>query len=132
MRFVVDASTLIAVVVNEPEKSRLVEITKGVDLLAPASIPWEIGNAFSAMLKRKRIMPEQAVDAVKAYQKIPVRYVEVELDESLKIAAKHKMYAYDAYLLRCAKKYKIKLLTLDKRLREIAREMNIEVVEVEA
>jgi len=37
MRFVVDASILIAVVVNEPEKSRLVEITKGVDLLAPAS-----------------------------------------------------------------------------------------------
>jgi predicted nucleic acid-binding protein len=131
MKFVVDAPVLIAVIVNEPEKARLVEITQGADLLAPASIPWEIGNAFSAMIKRNRITLEQAIEAIRIYNRIPVRYVEVELEGALKIAAKHKMYAYDAYLLRCAMKYKTKLLTLDKRLRDIAREMKIEIVEVD-
>jgi predicted nucleic acid-binding protein len=130
MKFVVDASVLMAVIANEPEKEQLVEITKGADLIAPASIPWEIGNAFSAMLKRNRVTLEQALKAISIYQQIPVRYVDVEVGEAIKIAAEHKMYAYDAYLLRCAEKYKAKLLTLDKRLIEIAREMKLQVVEV--
>ena len=55
MKYVVDASVIIAVIANEPEKERLVEITQGADLLAPASVHWEIGNAFSAMIKRGRV-----------------------------------------------------------------------------
>lgn len=55
MEIVVDTSVIIAVIVDEPEKARLIESTKGASLIAPGSLYWEIGNAFSAMLKRKRI-----------------------------------------------------------------------------
>jgi len=34
---------------------------------------WEIGNAFSAMLKRQRITPEQAKTAVEIYGQILLR-----------------------------------------------------------
>lgn len=34
MKFVVDASVIIAVIANKPEKDQLIEITKGADLLA--------------------------------------------------------------------------------------------------
>jgi len=37
-KFVVDASVIIAAIANEPKKDQLVGITKGADLLAPASI----------------------------------------------------------------------------------------------
>src|SRR5437763_8514880 len=54
MDIVADTSAIIAVIANEPEKSALVAHTQGADLFAPLSIPWEVGNAFSAMLKRQR------------------------------------------------------------------------------
>jgi len=131
MRYVVDASVIIAVIANEPEKEQIVQITKGADILAPASVHWEIGNAFSAMLKRERITLEQTLSALEIYQKIPIRHTEVELDETLKIVTQHGIYAYDAYLIRCAKKYKSALLTLDRKLAQVAGEMNVAVTLVE-
>ena len=130
MNFVIDASAVIAVVANEPEKEELIKITAGADLIAPASIPWEIGNAFSAMLKRRRITLVQALEAVAIYQQVPIRYVDINISEALKIAAEHNIYAYDAYLLQCAMKYRMPLLTLDKRLADLAKKMRIAVVEV--
>ena len=127
---VVDASVLIAVVTNEPEKEKLVQLTHHVDLIAPHSIHWEIGNAFSAMLKRNRVTSEEAIRAIEMYQKIPVRLVEVELGESIKLADVLDIYAYDAYLIRCAIKYKSPLLTLDKGLAYSAKLANAQIVEV--
>ena len=130
MKYVVDASAIIAVIANEPEKDKLIEITEGADLLAPASIHWEIGNAFSAMLKRKRITLKQALEALEIYKEIPIRSTDVELEDTLAIVDKYEIYAYDAYLIRCAIKYDATLITLDKRLAQVAKEMNVEVVEV--
>lgn len=127
--FVIDASAIIAVVTNEPEKAKLVKLTHNVDLIAPHSIHWEIGNAFSAMLKRGRITVEQAIVAIEAYQKIPVRLVEVELDETIRLADMLNIYAYDAYLIRCALKYKAPLLSLDQGLVHVATTMNVQIVE---
>jgi len=127
---VVDTSVIIAVVVNEPTKSNLIRLTKGADLIAPRSIHWEIGNAFSAMFKRSRITVAQALQAVKAYRTIPIRLVDIELEQSLKIADTLGIYAYDAYLIRCALKYKSPLLSLDRNLVNSARRMKARVIEV--
>ena len=131
MNFVVDASVIIAVIANEPTKEKLIETTRGADLLAPASIHWEIGNTFSAMIKRDRITLEQTQSAIAAYKQIPIRFTEVELEESLEIAAAYGIFAYDAYLIRCAIKYKSALITLDQKLAQVAEAMNVTVVEVE-
>ena len=130
MDIVVDASVIIAVIANEPEKAALIKVTKGADLIAPHSIHWEIGNAFSAMLKRKRITLEDAQKAIEAYGHIPIRFVDVGLVETLQVADKLGIYAYDAYLIRCALKYKCALVTLDQSLIAHAREMKAQVMEV--
>ena len=130
MNMVVDASVIIAIIANEPGKDKLITLTKGMDLIAPLSIHWEIGNAFSAMLKRSRITLYQALSALQAYKKIPVRFAEIELEESLKIAAELNIYAYDAYLIRCALKYNAPLISLDKSLRQVAQGKGVQVVEV--
>jgi predicted nucleic acid-binding protein len=132
MDIVVDASTIIAVVTNEPTKSKLVELTKGAQLMAPGSIHWEIGNAFSAMLRRKRVTLAQAHQAFAAYRQITVRFVDVEVEDSLHIADSLNIYAYDAYLIRCALKYNAPLLTLDKGLAHSAGLMKVKVVEIES
>ena len=129
---VVDASVLIAVVTNEAEKVRLVQLTQDVDLIAPHSIHWEIGNAFSAMLKRRRITVEDAIRAIDLYQKIPVRFVDVEIEEAIGLADALNIYAYDAYLVRCAIKYNSPLLSLDQGLVQSAKSAKAQVLEVTA
>lgn len=127
---IIDASAIIAVIANEPEKAALIEMTKDTDLLAPLSIPWEIGNAFSAMLKRRRISVDQAVQALGIYSTIPIRLVDVELAEAIHLADRLNIYAYDAYLLCCAQRYKAPLLSLDQDLLTAARVLGLPVLEV--
>jgi len=130
MDIVVDASVLIAVIANEDKKETLVRLTTGADLIAPASVHFEIGNAVSAMLKRQRITSHQAAELLSQYQLIPLRFVEVELQDSITIAHEFGIYAYDAYLIRCAEKYRSPLLTLDAALRRHAEAHGVVVMEV--
>ena len=84
MRIAVDTSVIIAVIADEPEKARLIELTKGSTIVAPPSIKWEIGNAFSAMMKKARIGLEQAVEAIE--NDIPL----ISLDQDLINIAKQE------------------------------------------
>jgi predicted nucleic acid-binding protein len=130
MNIIVDTSVIISVITNEKHKKEIIRKTKGYDLLAPLSLHWEIANAFSAMFKRNRITLEQSKIAISYYTQIPLRLVKIELNNALELAFKNKIYAYDAYFLVCAKQYNSKLISLDKGLLRIAKENNIEVVEV--
>lgn len=130
MNIVIDTSAIIAVVVNEPIKSALIEQTQAATLLAPHSVVWEIGNAFSAMFKRRRITIDQAVQAIAIYRQIPLRFVEIELEDAVRLAGELDIYAYDAYLIRCAQKYKSSLLTLDQGLRVAAERAAVTIIEV--
>lgn len=130
MDIVVDTSVIMAVIANEPEKDALIELTRGVDLIAPPSVHWEIGNAFSAMLRRKRTTLALALKAIDMYEEIPIRFVEVELDHSLRLADALGIYAYDAYLIRCAQKYRSPLLSLDAYLADCARRTGVKMLEV--
>ncbi|MCX7016119.1 MAG: type II toxin-antitoxin system VapC family toxin [Candidatus Sumerlaeota bacterium] len=130
MELVVDTSALIAVLTSEPQRKALVERTRGADLIAPASVHWEIGNALAAMLKRNRITLRQALEVLIVYRQISIRFVEVDLDTSLEIAARHRIYAYDAYVLACAQRQGCELLALDKGLIQAACSAGIRVIEV--
>ena len=41
MEIIIDTSALIAVIVGEPERDIIVDITAGNSLIGPGSIPWE-------------------------------------------------------------------------------------------
>ncbi|MGI8784374.1 MAG: type II toxin-antitoxin system VapC family toxin [Acidobacteriota bacterium] len=127
MDIVVDTSVIIEVIVNgqgEPLKKK----TAGANLLAPPSVHWEIGNAFSAMLKRKRISIAQVYVALSIYQKIPIRYVDVDLPEVLELASRLGIYAYDAYVIACALNQRAPLMTLDRDLIRAATQEGIETL----
>ncbi|MCP4405460.1 MAG: type II toxin-antitoxin system VapC family toxin [bacterium] len=61
---------------------------------------------------------------------IIITFVDVELDKSLELAHQLNIYAYDAYLIQCALKYQIPLISLDRNLRRYAKQKNITVMEV--
>ena len=131
MNIVIDTSAIIAVIVGEPEKDAIIAATAGHTLIGPGSIPWEIGNAFSAMIKQRRIDVEDAQRGLKIFDSIPLQYVNVDMANVLSIAAQVNAYAYDAYLLDCALRHTAPLLTLDRTLRRAADELNINLVNLE-
>jgi predicted nucleic acid-binding protein len=128
MAIIIDTSAIIAVLLSEPERAMLVEVTRGAELAAPASVHWEVGNALSAGLKRRRLTLAEGQRALTAYEAIPIRFVEVDLALSLELAADHGLYAYDAYLLTCALQQRAPLLTLDAGLTRTAATLGINLV----
>lgn len=130
MDVVIDTSALIAVIVGEPERDRVVELTDGNTLIGPGSIPWEVGNAFSSMLKQGRLILEEAHKGLAIFESIPVRYVKPNFARALTLAQQANMYAYDAYFLDCAIRHNAPLLTLDRKLNTAAKNLNVTTWEV--
>lgn len=130
MEIVVDTSTLLAILTGERARDQLIASTQGAELLAPVSVHWEVGNAFAALLKRRRLKLAEVQTALQAYARMPLRLVEVEIGAALELADRCGLYAYDAYLMACARQHRAPLLTLDPRLRRAAREAGVEVLEV--
>jgi predicted nucleic acid-binding protein len=130
VNIVIDTSVLIAVLVSEPERTQIIRQTEGYDLIAPGSVHWEIGNALAAMLKRKRITHEQARTTLLAYEKIPIRFRDVDMQIAMDIANEHDLYAYDAYIIACARESRCPLISLDKNLLNAARKAHVSLVEV--
>ncbi len=129
MQIVSDTNIFLAVVLDEPDKDRIIQITSGVDVAAPEILPYEIGNALSAMLKRGQISNTEALAALKATNDIPVRLLAADIQQALKLAMEFNIYAYDAYFLQCARALSSPLITLDKRMKNVAVELGIEVWE---
>ena len=130
MAVVIDTSALIAVIVGEPERRRIIEITTGNILIGPGSIPWEIGNAFSAMFKQNRLTLDEVRKGLIIFDSIPLRYIKPDFVNALKISKQTNIYAYDAYFLDCAIRHKAPLLTLDRKLKTSAQNLNVETMEV--
>jgi len=130
MKIVIDTSAVIAVIAGESLREEIIDITKGSDLIAPASLHWEIGNSFSAMLKRKRINLNEAKAAIESYRKIPLQLIDISLSEAIEWSKKFNIYAYDSFMLVCTHRHRSKLLTLDQGLMHAAKRAKVNILEV--
>ena len=128
MNIIADTNIFIAIALNQPEKHLIVDLTKEAKVFSPEILPYEIGNALSAMLKRKQVNVKDVGEILKITQRIRVRLLIVDIALALKIAIEYNIYAYDAYFLLVAHSKKYPLLTLDKKMKEVAQHMNIKLL----
>jgi predicted nucleic acid-binding protein len=128
MEIVIDTSAIIAVIMQEPERDALVEAANSNELLAPLSVHWEIGNAFSAMFKRGRFSLRSARRALESYGQIPIRFSDVALDQALEIAHDFNVYAYDAYVIACALQHRCSLLSIDRGMVRAATRAGVKIL----
>ncbi len=128
MNVVTDSNIFLAVALDEPEKEQVIQLTAGIDAISPEILPYEIGNALSAMVKRNKISQKEAFSALEIANLIPVQLVSVNIPHALELAMEFNIYAYDAYFLQCAKSLSYPLLTFDKRMRQVATELEIELL----
>jgi predicted nucleic acid-binding protein len=129
MKIIADTNTFIAVALNEPEKDLIIRLTEGCELVAPEVLPFEIGNALTAMMKKSVLQADEVASSWEIVQHIPVDLRHIDIKSALKIATNFNIYAYDAYFLECADSLRSPLLTLDRGMKRIAREIGITILE---
>jgi len=130
VEIVIDTAALLAVLLEEPERRALIAATRGALLVAPGSLPWEVGNALVAAVRRRRLTVTQAQAGWAAYATVPIRLVDVDIGRAFALAVECGLYAYDAYMLELARSRGLPLLTLDARLSEAAPLAGVALVEV--
>lgn len=129
MDVVIDASALLAVLLDEPEREMIVESTKGASLVAPASLVYEVGNALSSLMRRQSLSIAESVAVYHAFVRISIRLIEPDMQAAILVSGEESIYAYDAYFIVCAERMGIPLLTLDRKLANIARKRGVRLLE---
>jgi predicted nucleic acid-binding protein len=129
MKIIADTNAFIAVALNEPEKNTIIRLTEGHELIAPDVLPFEIGNALTALMKKNALKKEEVASAWEIVQQIPVDLRRTNIKAALDIAIRFNLYAYDAYFLECAENLRSPLLTLDLGMQKVARGIGITILE---
>jgi predicted nucleic acid-binding protein len=127
---IADTKVFLSVTLDEPEKSEIIKATAKASLISPEILPYEIGNALSKLVRRDLETPESALEIFSTTQLIPVRLMPVNIVEALNIASKFKIYSYDAYFLECAIEHNAPLLSLDRQMLRVAKELYIKIVDL--
>src|SRR5262245_66151372 len=128
---VIDTSAILAVLLDEPEKDRLVEKTMGTVLTAPASLRWEVGNAATAGVKRRRLTPERARQLMTDFESVTIRELAIDVVRAVDLGLELGIYAYEAYVLEAARSSGFPLLALDGPIRRNARKLGLSLVELD-
>jgi len=129
MKIVADTNTFIAVALEEPEKRQIIRFTVGKELVAPEVLPFEVGNALTAMVKKRALDPNEVISAWDVVQTIPVELRRIDIQAALGLAVRFNIYAYDAYFIECALSLRCPMLTLDHRMKMVARDVGIRILE---
>lgn len=128
-RIVVDTSAILSVLLHEESRPALIRASARHELVAPGSVPWEVGNALIAGTRKRRITAGQAQRAWDGFEAIPLELAAVDVPRALALAVEAGIYAYDAYVLQTAASLGLSLLTLDAGMTRIANQHRIALVE---
>jgi predicted nucleic acid-binding protein len=127
---VIDTSAVLAVLLDEPEKQAVVEATMGSVVCAPASLRWEVGNAVTAGVKRRRLTTERARQLVTDFDQVTIRELAIDLLRAVDLGLELSIYAYDAYILEAARSSGFPLLALDGPIRRNAKKIGLSLVDL--
>ena len=124
-------SAILAVFLGEPEKEAVVEATMGSVVCAPASLRWEVGNAATAGVKKRRLTPERARQLVTDFDQVTIRELVIDVGRAVDLGLELGIYAYDAYILEAARSSGFPLLALDGPIRRNAKKLGLSLVELD-
>jgi predicted nucleic acid-binding protein len=128
---VIDTSAILAVLLDEPEKQAVVEATMGSVVCAPASLRWEVGNAATAGVRRRRLTTERARQLVTDFEQVTIRELAIDVLRAVDLGLELGIYAYDAYILEAARSSGFPLLALDGPIRRNAKTVGLSLVELD-
>ena len=129
MKMLLDASAIIAVIANEPEREYVIKNTRNSIIVSPNIIAIEIFNALTRMMRKDVIdSKEKMIQLHKNFKKMPIKIEEIDIEKAIEIAWKYKIYAYDACYLETAKRLNLPLITFDGNMEKIGIELGIKII----
>jgi predicted nucleic acid-binding protein len=120
---VADASAIAAILFLEPGYEAVEEALSGCELYAPALIRFELANVC---LKKIKTRPTERGALLQTFASFPdfgVHERDVHFAEAIQLAEAAPLSIYDASYLWLAREMGIQLVTLDKRLGEVAAKL---------
>jgi predicted nucleic acid-binding protein len=90
---VIDTSAILAVLLDEPAKQAVIEGTMGSVVCAPASLRWEVGNAATAGVKRRRLTRERARQLIIDFEQVTIRELAIDIGRAVDFGMELGIYA---------------------------------------
>jgi predicted nucleic acid-binding protein len=115
-------------IIEEPERELVIRQTEGAVMVSPDMVRYEIANGLTKMVRKQVIEKERMMNAFKYYEKMPIRKMQIDLERALEIAWEYKIYAYDACYLESAKRLYLPLLTFDRKMARIGKDLDIKIL----
>jgi len=129
MEIILDASAIMAVIANEPERDFVINNTRNSIIISPNIIMIEIFNGLTRMMRKNVIdSKEKMINLISNFQKMPIKFEEIDIEKAIEIAWNYKIYAYDACYLEVAKRLNLSLITFDENMIKIGNELGIYII----
>ena len=125
MDILLDASAIMAIILNEPTRDEVINLTENAMLLCPEVISFEIGNALVNLYRKRKINEQELLEAYRNFTLIPLRIIKVDMEKAIRIACKYNIYAYDAYYLEIAHRLKLPMITFDAPMKRVGLGLKI-------
>jgi predicted nucleic acid-binding protein len=113
---VVDASTMVAILFDEPSSDQIAKRLENAVLAAPTLLPYEVANSCLKKIIRHKEVTGLWLEAFAALQEWEIEYHAVDTEQTVQLAAQFGLTAYDASYLWLAKSLDAELVTLDEEL----------------
>jgi len=136
IRFVLDASVALAWFVDNPVAAYAVRVRKSLARDARALVPglWhlEMANGFAVAERRGVLTTANSTAAIAAIEQLLVQSIEnsvdfISLRQVLTTARDFQLSAYDAVYIDTARRQRLPIATLDRRLLSAAQQAGVEV-----
>lgn len=124
-QIVIDASCILAFLLNQEGCEEVKEKVADSELVAPTCISFEIGNAISKLIKRNLISIVDGIAVYHEYAKIPIRMIEPDIPSSIILAGQSSTYSYDGFYISLANQFALPLFTFDEKMKQISIERGI-------
>ena len=118
---VVDASALAAVLFHEPEGPLVLEACRGLRLLAPDLLDFELANVAVTRQRRQPADSEWIQKQFEVFLCVDIARLPVDIAAVVSLAAMTQLTAYDAAYLWLAHDQRCGLVTLDRALQAAMR-----------
>jgi predicted nucleic acid-binding protein len=122
---VCDASALAAVIFGEPASDHVISLMRSRRLFSPTLLRYELGQTAVKKCRATPTDTERIETHLANSLRLPVRLLQPPWLAVFHLAKEKGVSMYDASYLQLALELRIPLVTLDKRLQEVAEGLGI-------
>ena len=117
---VIDTSSILDFLLNQKRKEIILKTVGNSRLVAPSCLPYEIGESINKLIKKDLITVVDGVSVYHEFARIPIRFIEPDISNSIVISGETGCSAYESYYISLAKQLFIPLFTMNEDIKNTA------------